>query len=373
MKKLLFVSIIILFSVFLNAQQPYVLLVSFDGFRWDYLNRNLTPTLDSVENQGVRALSLQPSFPSKTFPNHYSIVTGMYPEHHGIISNDFENTVTGEKYKLNIKEAVTDAKWYDGEAFWQTAEKNKIKTASYFWPGSEVTLSYRHPSYFMEYDKKRKYSERVNGVIEWLKLPYSERPHFITLYFESTDTDGHRYGPNSAEVNKAIAGLDSIVAEISGKLHSINMKDSVNIIFVSDHGMAETPPDKKIEIDKTIKDYKFKTNGTGPLMMIQPDKKNMDSVYSILKRNENHYKVYKKTEMPLYYHYNEHAFIYDIVAIADLGWSLVPTDNGERKNNYWSAGNHGYDNHQANMHGIFVASGPAFKKNYITGTVRNID
>lgn len=373
MKKILKLSLFLFYSLISNAQQPYVLLVSFDGFRWDYLNRNITPTFDSIKQVGVNALSLQPSFPSKTFPNHYTIITGMYPEHHGIISNYFKNTVTGEIYKLSSKEAVQNAQWYDGEAFWQTAEKNKIKTASYFWPGSEVNLSYRHPSYFEEYEHERDYSQRIDGVIQWLKLPYNKRPHFITLYFDAADTYGHRHGPNSEKVNETIKKLDGIVSEISGKLKSIGMQDSVNVILVSDHGMTETSTDKAINIEEFISDYSYELEGDGPLVMLQPEVKDKDSIYTILKRNENHYKVYQKNEMPEYYHFNEHPFIYDIIVIADIGWSLIKNSMLEKIKNYRSGGNHGYDNHHADMHGIFVASGPALKNNYTTGSIRNID
>jgi len=373
MKKFLCFALFLFSVLTINAQQPYVLLVSFDGFRWDYLNRNITPTFDSIKQVGVKALSLQPSFPSKTFPNHYTIVTGMYPEHHGIISNFFKNRVTGDIYKLSSKEAVQNSQWYDGEAFWQTAEKNNIKTASYFWPGSEVDLNYRHPSYFEEYEHERDYSMRIDGVINWLRLPYDQRPHFITLYFDAADTYGHRYGPNSNELNETIKKLDKIVSEISGKLKSIEMQDSVNLIIVSDHGMTETSPDKTINIEEFINEYVYELDGDGPVVMIQPETKFKDSVYSILKRNENHYKVYKKNEMPGYYHFSEHPFIYDIIVIADVGWSLIKNSMLEKINNYFRGGNHGYDNHHLDMHGIFVATGPAIKSNYTTGTIRNID
>ena len=161
-----------LIAVFLSAQsKPYVLLISFDGFRWDYSERGITPNLDSLKNHGVHALSLRPSFPTKTYPNHYSIVTCLYPENHGIIANSFTNPFTGDKYRIGNSLAVKDSKWYTGEAFWETAERNNIKTASYFWPGSEVELEYRHPSIYKTYDHNKPYKERIDSVLNWLILP----------------------------------------------------------------------------------------------------------------------------------------------------------------------------------------------------------
>jgi len=183
------IVVIFLFTcIIISAQQPYVILVSFDGFRWDYLNRNITPNLENIRETGVSASSLRPTFPSKTFPNHISIITGMYNDHHGIISNYFKNPFTNEVYKLGNNSAVKDPKWYRGEAFWETAKRQGIKTASFFWPGSEVTDINRRPDYYKTYEHKKSYKERVDTVITWLKIPQEERPHFLTLYFDAADT-----------------------------------------------------------------------------------------------------------------------------------------------------------------------------------------
>ena len=164
---------LILLLISLHAQpQPYVILISFDGFRWDYVDRGITPNFDFIKDNGVSAKSLQPCFPSKTFPNHLSIITGMYPENHGIISNGFKDYTTGRYFTMSDTIEVRDARWYRGEAFWETAERQGIITASYFWPGSEVTDNERHPTYFYKYEHSRPYKNRVDGIIEWLKLPY---------------------------------------------------------------------------------------------------------------------------------------------------------------------------------------------------------
>ncbi len=382
MKKLL--STIILFFVVLlplrieskpvqnNENKPYVLLISFDGFRWDYLDRGITPNLDKLINKGVRAISFRPAFPSKTFPNHLSIITGMYPENHGIILNKFENPFTGEIYKLSDRKEVANPKWYLGEPFWETADRNGIKTASFFWPAS--SMNERHPDIFKKYDGSVNYESRVDTIASWLEKPVLQRPHFYTLYYSLTDTYGHKYGPESDEINYAIARLDTVTGYLINKLKQINMFDSLNIIIVSDHGMTNISPDRIIDIEKILKNKNVKYQSSGPVMMIAPLKNNLDEIYKILKNNENHYKVYKKSEIPDYFFFDKNPFISDLVLVADLGWSLV--DNKSIKS-YIGAncmkGNHGYEKDALDMHGIFIAEGPVFKCNFKTGTIWNID
>ncbi|MCL6098352.1 MAG: ectonucleotide pyrophosphatase/phosphodiesterase [Bacteroidetes bacterium] len=370
MKKLSFLFLCIFYlGIGFAAPKPYVILISFDGFRWDYLNRNITPNLEKVRENGVSAISLRPAFPSKTFPNHLSIITGMYPSHHGIIANNFYDPFKKQFYRMQDTNAVRNERWYLGEAFWETAERQGITTASYFWPGSELTDIYRRPTYREFFDYSRPEEIRLQGVIDWLKLPAEKRPHFITLYFQNTDTEGHKYGPNSPEVNEAIKKLDSITGLLFKKLDEIKMKDSVNVIFVSDHGMTNISHQKEINIEKIIGQEKATLGDLGPTMMVFPKKENFQEVYNLLKQNENHYKVYLRNEVPTYFHYSENPFISPIVLIADLGWSLVTNKKSDRK----EGGNHGYDNNQLDMHGIFLAIGPNFKTNYYTGTLWNID
>ena len=375
MKKL-FITIIfiIVFVGGLFAQsKPYVILISFDGFRWDYVDRGITPNFDYIKENGTSAKSLRSCFPTKTFPNHISIVTGMYPEHHGIITNGFLDTFTNTRFSMSDTITKREAKWYKGEAFWETAERQGIKTASYFWPGSDVTLNYRHPTYYYSYDGKIPYRERVDGVINWLKLPYDQRPHFVASYFEATDTYGHKYGPDSPEINFAIAQLDSILGYYFEKLKEINLFDSTNIIVVSDHGMTEVSINKAINIENMLERYKYKQNDDGPFMMIEPEAGQLDNIYNKLKENENHYKVYKREDVPAYFHFSDNPLISKIVIIAENGWSLETNKSFENMKKWNPKGNHGYDNYSMDMNGIFYAIGPAFKKNYQVGTVNNID
>jgi len=361
-------------TIFISAQnRPYVLLVSFDGFRWDYLDRDITPNLNAVINDGVRASSLRPSFPTKTFPNHLSIVTGMHPENHGIIFNRFEDIATKKIYQLSDTAAVRNPIWYKGEAFWTTAEKNDITTASFFWPGSELNDKNRRPTYYKHYEHNLPYRERIDGVMDWLQLPQSERPHFITLYFHDTDSFGHKYGPNSPELNQSIQRIDTLVGYLTSELSKIGMKDSLNIIFVSDHGMTEIDATKIINIEPILEGLEYKLGGSKPVAMIEPNIDDYDSVYARLERKQKHFKLYSKENMPDYYHFTENENIFSLILVAGLGWSIVDNEQLMNMSKYTSYGNHGYDHNELDLHAIFTAVGPNFKKGYKTGTLWNID
>lgn len=374
-RKLLLLILIFFFNSSVNFAQTknYTILISFDGFRWDYANRGFTPNLEFIKNNGVHALSLKPCFPSKTFPNHFSIVTGMYPQNHGIIANNFLDPVTGELYKVGDTTSVRNPKWYKGEAIWETAKRQGIITASYFWPGSEVDLEYRRPTYYEKYDHNRNYTERINGILNWLNLPINNRPKFITLYFDATDTYGHRYGTNSVELNNSILSLDSLIGKLFNGLREINLYDSTNVIIVSDHGMIDISNERIINIDEILYEHKPKLIDFGPVMYVLPEENEIDNIYKKLKSTENHFKVYKRNEIPEYFHFSKNPCISDIVLIAEPGWSLMTSKDVSRYQNMNSGGNHGYDNNTVDMHGIFFAIGPDFKQGYTSGTIENID
>ncbi len=359
--------------VFLYSQQPYTILISFDGFRHDYMDRGITPNLWKIANNGVKASSLRPVYPSKTFPNHISIITGMYPENHGIIANTFYDPFTKETYKINDSVQVKNARWYKGEAFWETAQRNGIIAASFFWPGSEVELDYRRPKYYKTYDHDFSYKGRVDGVISWLQLPYTERPKFLTVYFDATDSYAHNYGPDSDSTNYAIALLDSMAGYLTSQLAQINLLDSTNLIFVSDHGMTNMDTTKYIDVEAILGDEKVEMWNWGTYCLIQPNKNRINEAYNRLKANENHYKVYKKSEVPDFYHFTNNPMFSDLILITDLGWEAGNT-KGRKNFVRWNAkGNHGYEKDVMDMHGYFVAMGPSFKKNFRTGTLWNID
>lgn len=366
--KLLVLLLIFTFSLAAADSKPYVLLISFDGFRWDFTEKGLTPNLNEMAGRGVKALSLRPVFPSKTFPNHLSIITGLYPENHGIIMNHFLDPFSGKRYRLGDSTVVQDPKWYNGEALWETAQRQGVTCASYFWPGSELTDLNRRPKYIQRYDHGRPYEKRIDGIINWLKLPYPERPHFLTLYFHETDSQGHDFGPESPQNMRAVSLLDSTLGILLEKINQTGLADSINIIVLSDHGMTDISAEKTINIEKILEGTEFNMQGDGPVMMI--DSKD-PAVLNILQKNAEKYRVYTKSTIPGFYHFSRHPFISEIILVADPGYSLI--NNWILKKQKYSAGNHGYEKDWLDMHGIFIAAGPAFKNNYRTGTLWNID
>jgi predicted AlkP superfamily pyrophosphatase or phosphodiesterase len=246
----------------------------------------------------------------------------MYPENHGIISNGFKDYTTGRYFTMSDTIEVRDARWYRGEAFWETAERQGIITASYFWPGSEVNDSKRRPSYFYNYEHSKPYKSRVDGIIEWLKLPYEKRPHFITSYFDAADTYGHKHGPNSKEINQTIARLDSILGYFYQRLKEIALFDSTNIIVVTDHGMTEISSERTINIEKILSGFNYEHGDSGPFMLIEPADGELENIYKKLKENEDHFKVYKRKDVPGRFHYSNNPLISRLVIIADNGWGV---------------------------------------------------
>jgi predicted AlkP superfamily pyrophosphatase or phosphodiesterase len=366
--------LIILFAALSYSQsQPYVILISFDGYRWDYVNRGITPNVNSLIGDGAKAVSFKPVFPTKTFPSHISIVTGMYPENHGIIFNEFNDKFHNSNYNTRDSVQLRNSRWYKGEAFWETARRQGIITASYFWPSSDLDLDDRNPEYYYHYVHKRPYEDRIKGVLEWLQYPYDKRPHFITMYFDLTDGVGHRYGPNSPEINMAISSLDSTLGNLLSGLEEIQMRDSVNIILVSDHGMIEVHFEKIINVEEILEGYQFVHSNSGPVMMISADGGDIEKIYSLLEKNENHYKVYLKNDIPPYYHFSKSPMISEILLVAEMGWAVITNKNLKWMKPEKYNGNHGYNNHHLDMHGVFIAAGPQFKNNYKAGTINSLD
>ncbi len=366
-------ALIFLLSLFtsFSSDRPIVILVSLDGFRWDYLERGVSPYLTEIALKGVKAKSLKPQFPSMTFPNHYSIITGLYPEHHGIIANNFHNPFNKDSFSLK-KPNVENAYWYRGEAFWETAKRNNIKTASYFWPGSEMNLEYRRPDYYHSYEHTLDYETRVKGVLDWLKLPDSLNPRFISLYFDETDSKAHRFGTNSKELNQGISRVDSMIRMLDSGLISLKIQDKVNLIVISDHGMTDIFEHTAINIKKILDSDTNNVsivNHSSLGWIFLKDKSKVNEIYSKLNMNKSRYRVFKKQDFPKRFNYGNHPFIGDIVIVPEIGWHI--TDGRKWDGKYVAT--HGFDNEEIDMHGIFLARGPSFKTNYNVGTLNNLD
>ncbi|NQU80840.1 MAG: alkaline phosphatase family protein, partial [Bacteroidetes bacterium] len=215
---------------------PYVVMLSLDGFRWDYPQKANTPNLDRIAEIGVRAESLRPCFPTKTFPNHYSIATGLYPGNHGIVLNNFYDSAMDVSYSLGNRESVENGDFYGGEPIWVTAENQGVITASYFWVGSEAPVKGVQPTYWKRYEHKFPFTQRVDSVIAWLSLPEEKRPHLITWYMDEPDSKGHQLGPDNPDLIPVISYLDSLVGNFMFKLNRLEIGKNVNFIVISDHG-----------------------------------------------------------------------------------------------------------------------------------------
>jgi len=357
----------LLLTTLLHSQtnkDAYVVLVSMDGFRWDYQKQFNLPNLKQIAKEGVHAKSMKPSYPSKTFPNHYSIVTGLYPDHHGIINNVFYDAQLNESFSLSGK-AKNDSRFYGGNPIWNVAEQQGVKAASFFWPGSDIDK--RNPSYYKNYDGKIPYEARIDTVMKWLQLPEKQRPHLVTLYFDEPDHTGHNFGPLSSENKKMVIKMDSIMGELSRKLDQLAIGKQINLIIVSDHGMAAISNDKKVAVLDYLKpewlNYKDVIN---PIMSLQAKAGFQDSIANALKKVP-HIKFWKSTEVPKRLHYGTNPRVHDFVIEADKGYSLVSKESTHIK-----GGTHGYDNKEKDMHAIFYAKGPAFKVDKEVHTFQNV-
>jgi|TARA_Y100000310_G_scaffold151244_1_gene150813 alkaline phosphatase D len=378
-------------SSLLFAARPYVILVSFDGFRYDYPEAVDTPNLDRLAREGVRAKSLKPIFPSKTFPNHYAIATGMYAENHGIVSNIFWDPVWDEVYKLSDRTTVTDPKWYGGEPIWVTAEKQGVKTASYYWVGSEAPISGVSPAFFYYYDQSVPFDQRVNQVISWLQLPEDMRPHLITLYFHEPDWTGHEYGPAAPETGKAIQRADSTLGLLLAGIDTLSIADSINLIICSDHGMTQLSSVRMVYLADYLDLNNIDIIGGGEFSFVNLKQRSQRGILAALFRRHAIRKVartlkaahpnmtaYLGDEIPERWHYRHNRRIPEILVVADDGWSLITkphaTKEAERthEETFWQRGSHGYDNAVEAMHAIFYAKGPAFKKGISIPTLSNI-
>ncbi|MEN8118722.1 MAG: ectonucleotide pyrophosphatase/phosphodiesterase [Bacteroidota bacterium] len=367
-------SILILFSLLLtqnitSQKNPYVILVSFDGFRWDYCNNTFTPTFDSIEAKGVKAKSLKPSFPTKTFPNHYTIATGLYPDNHGIVHNTFFVPEKKVVYKIADRTKVQDGYYYKGTPIWNLAETQGVKSASFFWVGSEAKIQNQQASYWKEYEHNFPFEQRVDTVIKWLKLPEKERPHLILLYFHEPDSHGHKYGPDSEEMKSKIQYLDSILGYLTQGLSKLEYTDQINLIITSDHGMGAVSKEKVVVLKDNLKEkWLTRILGANPNYNLSYNKEYKDSVINALKKIK-HIQFWEREDIPKRLHYGKSNRIGDISIVADSSWSIVL--NKHDKINYKGA--HGYDNDNKDMHAIFYAVGPAFKDAYTAPELLNID
>ncbi|HEX9895879.1 MAG TPA: ectonucleotide pyrophosphatase/phosphodiesterase [Gemmatimonadales bacterium] len=350
---------------------PVLVLVSLDGFRWDYIERPGAVGLREIAGRGVRARQMEATFPTKTFPNHYTIVTGLWAEHHGIVGNTMEDERLG-RFTIGDTVAVRESGWWGGEPIWVTAEKQSHRAAAMFWPGSEAVIGGVRPSWFMRYNNALPHDVRVRQVLEWLRLPPDSAPAFITLYFSAVDGAAHSFGVDAPQTDSAIVRVDSAVTALWRGIQQGGLSGRVNLIIVSDHGMVNTSRDRVIILDDWLEAGSYHVVDMNPVALIRPVPGREADVYERLRRAP-HLSVYRKAEIPARWHFRDHPRITPIVAAADEGWSISSREGFERNHNLGTGATHGYDNALESMHATFIAAGPAFATGKVVPRVRNVD
>jgi predicted AlkP superfamily pyrophosphatase or phosphodiesterase len=352
-----------------NEYKNYVVMVSLDAWRWDYNKLYNTPIINKLGEEGIKAERLIPSFPTNTFPNHYSIATGLYPDHHGLINNTFPAPDLGLLYRIGDRAAIENPAFYGGEPVWVTAMKQGIITASFFWVGSEAPIAGMHPDYWKAYSDSYTYEERIDTVIKWLSYPIEKRPGLVTLYFDEPDATSHDSGPVSNETGRVVQRLDSLIGVLRERLSSLPYTKRINLIVLSDHGMAQLSPEKYVNIRNVVPNRMIAgIFGSNPVYLINASQGKKDSVLMLLNRTPG-IKAYKKEELPKRLNYGTHPRIPEIVVIGDSSWSVGTRADASS----YTGGTHGYDIANSDMNAIFYATGPAFKKGRTIESMDNTD
>jgi predicted AlkP superfamily pyrophosphatase or phosphodiesterase len=348
----------------------YVVLVSIDGFRYDYAKLYGATHLDAVAREGATAPDgMLPAYPSVTFPNHYTLVTGLYPEHHGIVAMSFYDPQRKERYAFNDPKTVTDGSWYRGVPLWSLAEKQGMRAACFFWPGSEAEIAGARPSYYLKYDEKVPDEERVDQVVDWLKLPAAKRPHFVTLYFSEVDHAGHEYGPDAPETRAAVRHVDSMIGTLRAHLAKLHLP--IDLVVVSDHGMA-TEQGGWIDLDQYVDFTGVETAGS---LMYPDSEQEAAKLYAKLRIVSNKFKVYRRDRMPAELDYTGEPRIGDPVVVPTGPYSIrVHGPADAARDHPPNKGVHGYDPGSVpEMRAIFYAEGPDIRKGTKLKSFENVN
>ncbi len=352
---------------------PYVIMISIDGFRHDYIDLYQPPFLSSIEKKGFRAKSLEPIFPSKTFPNHYSLITGLYSDQHKLVANRFYDPQRKEAYLLG-SDTTSDGSWYGGEPLWNSIKKQGLLTASYFWVGSDANIQNSYPSYYFPYNHGTPNQERTQQIVEWLEMPKETRPHFLTLYFSTVDSAGHRYGPRSTQVKEAVLEVDKLLAQMAQEIEELKLP--VNFVIVSDHGMKTIDPEKSIFVGDYLDSDQVIFHEQGPLTIGYFDEEISDREKNKLyKKLESipELRLFKREDRPKRWHYSKLSSQGDFLLLAQNGSYILP---GVKPQDYEgkTGGTHGYDPQESpEMDGIFLSYGPQVRSTGMIPKTQNIN
>ena len=357
-----------------HLAKPSLVLVSFDGFRADYLDRLSLPNFRRMMARGVRAQALRPVFPAITFPNHYSLVTGLYAGHHGIVENSFFDPVRNEAYSFRDQATVADGTWYGGEPIWVTAERQGMVSACFFWPGSEAAIKGVRPTYWNKYDGSVSNATRVDRVVEWLRHPEATRPHVITLYFSDIDSASHRGPVDGPDVAQAVQAMDTALGSLLDGIDALPNRERVILLLTSDHGMANTSATQIVQLDSLVNTSNIRPSFDGPVagLHVSGGAGSAQRVRDELNAKLTNGRAYLRQELPERYHLRETPRAGDVIVVMEEGWILATSIiNRGLIQNTWGA--HGWAPEVASMRAIFLISGPGIRKGVTIPEVENVD
>ena len=346
-------------------------LVSIDGFRAGDLERGHTPNLDAMARSGVRAAYMRPSYPSLTFPNHYTLVTGLRPDHHGIVHNTMDDPELG-RFTIDDDAAVGNAAWWGSEPIWSTVEKSGMHAATMFWPGSAAPTGGVRPSEWRPYDEHFTGPQRVQTVLGWLDRPEATRPRLITLYFEDVDHAEHDYGPGTPEAMAAVATVDGYLGALRRGLAARGLDGRVNIVVVSDHGMAPVAPGNAVVVEDMVPADVAVNITTGQSVGFRPQPGREAEARRLLLGRHDHYECWTKDALPARWHYGGNRRVPPIVCQMDEGWDAA-TRARIAKRPARTLGSHGFDPDLPSMRALFVADGPSFRDGAVLPPIDNVD
>ena len=359
--------------------KPTVILISLDGFHPDYLDQYKPPVLNKLAKEGVRAKWMIPSFPTKTFPNHYTVATGLYPDNHGIIENNMYDAETKAIFGLDKREEITNPRWWGGEPIWVTAEKQGQIAAAFFFPGTETPIHGDLPTFWKEYRHTLPNEERVDTVLSWLDLPREKRPTVFTMYFSDVDDAGHASSPYSEATKAAVLKVDGNVGRLMDGLRARKIDKKVNLIIFSDHGMQPYLPRDAIILDEMFDaESAERIFWVGEFTQIFPKEGKEDEIYNAIKSKlPPTADVYRRDEFPARYNFGKNKRIAPIVVLPKPGAIIMNRkrykEMEERGTLDKMRGGHGYDNAAASMRALFVAHGSAFKKGFVAEPFENVN
>ena len=363
-----------------QRDKPYVILVSLDGFKAEYLDRFELPSLRRVMERGARAKAMVPVFPSLTFPNHYSLVTGLHPGRHGIVSNRFYDPRLERSYAYTDPKAVADGAWYGGEPIWVTAEKQGMVSACFFWPGSEAAIQGVRPTFWNRYDGKISNAARVKTVIDWLQLPLERRPHMITLYFSELDSASHDAFLESDAVERAAGSLDTAIGQLLDGIDALPIRDQVYLVITSDHGMVNTSDAQTIRLDSLLDasdmaDIEASFGGPVASLHVKGEAARARTLVQRINARLARGTAYLRTEMPARFEYHRDPRAGDVVVVMDESWLLQTSRSSSRskdpQEDFW--GQHGWDNAYPSMRAMFLMMGPGIRQGVLVDEVNNVD